>query len=299
MVTGEEARRRIQRVITSLAVVWVIALCRAVAAAEPEPLDVLVVAPHSDDEAIGCTATLLRALARKERVAIVVVTAGDGFPKAVAACVKKPIEQLAPEDFLALAALRQRHTLEAMTKLGVHAAEILFLGYPDGGLKPMYEATGTTGATPYRQPYTKRDTTYGIVVADYRTQAHGTAAPYLKASVITDLSEIIRRRRPRVIYTTHEVDTHADHRATSWFVRDAARAAGYQGTVLRYVVHGQAPPQPPEVRVALTEEELRRKRATLEIYQAGVSPVHDELAAEYTKPEELFWKLPLDALEKR
>src|SRR5215831_4337306 len=77
------------------------------AAAERPPLDVLIVAPHSDDEAIGCTGVILRAVAEKKRVGVVVVTAGDGFPKAAAAAAKKQVEELKPDDFVALAALRQ------------------------------------------------------------------------------------------------------------------------------------------------------------------------------------------------
>jgi hypothetical protein len=39
----------------------------------------------------------------------------------------------------------------------------------------------------------------------------------------------------------------------------------------------------------LTESELTTKRRLLEGYQSGVSPVHDQLAATYTQPEERFW----------
>ena len=56
---------------------------------QPAPLDILIVAPHSDDEAIGCTAVILRAIKAGKRGGIVVVTNGDGFPKAAAAITKK------------------------------------------------------------------------------------------------------------------------------------------------------------------------------------------------------------------
>ena len=55
------------------------------AEAQPAPFDILIVAPHSDDEAIGCTAVTMRAIKAGKRVGVVVVTNGDGFPKAAAA----------------------------------------------------------------------------------------------------------------------------------------------------------------------------------------------------------------------
>src|SRR5690349_7823006 len=107
-------------------------ICQPPAAAAPpaapipggarlDPVDILVIAPHSDDEAIGCTGVMLRAIAQGERVGVVVVTAGDGGPKIAAAMAKKPVDALVPQDFVDTAALRQRHTLEAMPTLGVRA----------------------------------------------------------------------------------------------------------------------------------------------------------------------------------
>lgn len=269
----------------------VVLLCGVAGAAEPtgspaDPLDVIVVAPHSDDEALGCTGVILRAIEKNRRVGIVVVTAGDGFPKAAAVVAKKEPDRLIPADFFNLASLRQRHTLQAMSQLGVRPADILFLGYPDGGMKTLYEADEQI---PYRQPFTEKSETYGPAVRDYHFQVHGRPAPYVKQSVINDLAEIIRTRRPQEIYVTNEVDVHDDHRATFWLVRDAAAAAGYRGIIYTYVVHGAAPPEAPGLRLTLSETELRRKRATIEIYQAGVSPIHDHLAEKYAQPEELFW----------
>jgi LmbE family N-acetylglucosaminyl deacetylase len=126
-------------------------------------------------------------------------------------------------------------------------------------------------------------------VADYHTKAHGTAAHYLKASVVTDLVEILRDRKPQTIYTTDEADTHLDHRATFWYVRDAAKQAGFQGKLFSFIVHGRPPADSTAVRIKLTPEELAKKRAIIEIYQAGVSPVHDYLANEYAREEEVFW----------
>jgi LmbE family N-acetylglucosaminyl deacetylase len=275
------------RAFVTIGLLW--ACCGAARGAEPNsaPLDLLIVAPHSDDEAIGCTGVILRAIAENKRPGVVVLTAGDGFPKAAAAATKKPIEQLTADDFVALAALRQRHSIEAMRRLGLRADELLFLGYPDGGLAAM---DGATTDAAYRHPHTGKSETYGPIVHDYHRTRHGRRAPYLRASVIGDLAEILRARRPPVIYVTGEADTHADHRAAFRLTRDAARAAEFQGEILTFVVHGEPPSTPPDVRLTLSEAEVHTKRTLLESYQVGVSPVHDRLAETYTRPEELFWR---------
>lgn len=253
---------------------------------KPSVVEVLVFAPHSDDEAIGCAGVMLQAIERKQRVGVVVITAGDGFEKAAAVVAGKEMDKLVPDDFLKLAALRQRHSLRGMTRVGVPAENLMFLGYPDGGLDHIYLLEGKA---PFRQRFTHRSETYGSVVRDYHSRVHDRPAPYTKAAVIADIAEIIQSCRPQEIYVTNDADSHGDHRAAGWFVRDAAQAAGYQGILFTYVVHGDPPPEPPGRRVLLSQSELATKRAVLELYQEGTSPVHDGLAATYTQPEELFW----------
>ena len=255
---------------------------------QPAPLDILIVAPHSDDEAIGCTAVILRAIEAGKRVGIVVVTNGDGFPKAAAAITKKPQDQLVPADFIKLTGIRQQHTLTAMTQIGVKAAELIFLGYPDAGLGGVYAAEGSV---PFRQQFTQKNETYGVVIPDYHSQVHGHPAPYARVSVVGDMTEIIKARQPKEIYVTNEVDGHGEHRVSFWVVRDAVQAAGWHGTIFTYLVHGHTLPKGPVVRLSLTAEELEKKRATIEEYAKHMSPIHDRLAEKFTKPEEVFWPI--------
>lgn len=263
---------------------------QASSAWKPPPCDVLVFAPHSDDEAIGCAGVILQALERKQRVAIVIITAGDAHVRAAAAVAGKDVEKLVPEDFLKLAELRQQHSLRGMGRIGVPAGHLMYLGYPDGGLERIYQMDSES---PYRQPFTRKSETYGVAVRDYHSQVHGRPAPYTRAAVIADIAEIIQSCQPQEIYVTNDADSHGDHRAAGWFVRDAAKAAGFRGDLLTYVVHGRPPPEPPERRVALSPSQLATKRAVLELYQQGTSPVHDNLAETYTLPEELFWPVKI------
>ncbi|HEY7156181.1 MAG TPA: PIG-L family deacetylase [Gemmataceae bacterium] len=256
----------------------------------PAPLDILVIAPHPDDEAIGCAGVMLRALQEKQRVGVVLVTNGDGHQKAAAAVAKKPEARLEPADLLRLARIRQQHSVGALRKIGVRREDLISLGYPDSGLKAIYESKGEA---PYKQPFTGKAETYAAVIRDYHTLAHGRPAAYTRTSVLADLVEIIKARKPREVYVTSEADTHPDHRATFWFVRDAAKTAGYRGTLFTFVVHGK-PPAGPAHRVVLTEAEQDRKRAIIKEYQAKLSPVHDYLAEKFTRAEELFWLVRIE-----
>ncbi len=257
---------------------------------ESGPLDVLVVAPHPDDEALGCGGIMLQAIDRKQRVGVVLVTNGDGFPRAAAVIAKKPEAQLEAADFIQLARIRQQHSVGALTRIGVRRGDLMALGYPDSGLKTMYEARA---AMPYKQRFTGKTETYGAVLRDYHTLAHGRPAPYLRSSVLADLVEILRARQPKAIYVTNEADIHPDHQATFWFVRDAAKTAGYHGTLFTFVVHGKPPPTPAR-RVALTEAQQGRKRALIEEYQTKLSPLHDHLADKFTRTEEVFWPVRIE-----
>lgn len=254
------------------------------------PLDILVIAPHPDDEALGCAGVMLRALQKKQRVGVVLVTNGDGYPKAAATVAKKPEAQLKPEDFFRLAHIRQQHSVGALSKIGVRKEDLIALAYPDSGLQAIYESKDEM---PFKQPFTCKDETYASVIRDYHTLVHGHPAAYTRASVLADLVEILKARKPKEVYVTSEADTHPDHRATFWFVRDAARAAGYRGTLFTFVVHGK-PPAGRAQRVTLTDAEQGRKRALIEEYQTKLSPIHDDLAEKFTRAEELFWLVRIE-----
>lgn len=91
----------------------------------PPPARVLVLAPHPDDEAIGCGGLILRLLQAGSAVRVVLVTDGGGAG------------DLPP----AAAAQRQQEFRASLARLGVQ--EHRMLGFPDGGLvaaAPLFEA---------------------------------------------------------------------------------------------------------------------------------------------------------------
>jgi LmbE family N-acetylglucosaminyl deacetylase len=85
----------------------------------------LVVAPHPDDEALGCAGAI--ALLRQQDIAVHILVVSDGVQSHPNSC-KYP----AP----ALKQLREAETRCAMATLGIEESHITFLGLPDGSI-PM------------------------------------------------------------------------------------------------------------------------------------------------------------------
>jgi LmbE family N-acetylglucosaminyl deacetylase len=82
----------------------------------------LVLAPHPDDETLGCGATILRKRAAGTPVRVVVVTDGGGSHRSAVLSV------------MDLKEIRRREAIAACAQLGVAGDRVQFLGYSDGSL---------------------------------------------------------------------------------------------------------------------------------------------------------------------
>jgi len=285
------------------------------------PADLLVFAPHPDDEALGCAGILRQAIAGGRRVKVVVFTNGDGFPALASLITRSPADRLRPEDYLELARFRQIQSQAALRTLGGKPGDLVFLGYPDAGLDQVYL---TGGSAPFRQKFTLKTETYGPAQPDYHTTVHGSAAPYTHASVLADVVDLIRTFRPGRICVTSEADRHPDHQAAFRFVRDGAKAAGYEGVLETYLIHGgpewpwprgitpqsgleahgvkgeRIPlgvPWPPPFRIALSPEEVRLKLAAIQAHASHLAGAVEgplvqerEYLESFVKSEEVFWR---------
>src|SRR5215813_1568940 len=118
------------RVRLKSALMFAILIGLSSAFAQPSPThpdSIVVFAPHPDDEVIGCAGIMMQALARAARVKVVVITSGDGFPAAAAGVTHKPVDQVGPDDFLALSQLRQTESRKALEILGGKAKDLIVL----------------------------------------------------------------------------------------------------------------------------------------------------------------------------
>lgn len=288
-------------------------------------VDLLVFAPHPDDEMLSCAGIIRQALLAGKRVKIVIITNGDGLPDFASALARKTQEKLTAEDYLELARYRQKQTQAALAVLGGKEEDLIFLGYPDSGLEQVYQAKG---AAPFQQKFTRKSETYGVAQTDFHSAAHGRPAPYTHAAALADFVELIRAFKPLELYVTNEGDEHPDHKAAFWFVRDAVKAVGHRGEIFTYVNHGgpewpwpwgftpemrfeshevngrQVPlgvPWPPSRRVQLAPEVVQLK---LRAIQAHTIPMAEgeqrrfeyrrEYFKSFVKVEEVFWAVAQD-----
>lgn len=83
----------------------------------------VIVAPHPDDESLGCGGVMATARARGQTVAVVIVSDG---------CGSHTHSALYPPN--KLRALREQETLDAVAALGVPSEAVTFLRMPDAGV---------------------------------------------------------------------------------------------------------------------------------------------------------------------
>lgn len=172
---------------------------------------ILILAPHPDDEVIGCGGVIQQANAMKLPVKVVFLTYGDNNEWSFALYRKHPV--LAPRAVLKMGMVRHDEAMKADTMLGIASNNLVFLGYPDhstldiwnrhwGAESPAQSILTRARFVPYSDAY-----------------QYGT--PYKGESVVRDLMAIIRDFRPTQIFVSHPADFNPDHRALYLFTRVA------------------------------------------------------------------------------
>jgi LmbE family N-acetylglucosaminyl deacetylase len=305
----------------AIAMLAVLAGCAAPDPGDRDAVDLMVFAPHPDDETLGCAGILHQALKRGERVKVVVFTSGDGYPAAAALLARKPADRLMESDFQDLARFRQLQSRAAFEALGGNPRDLIFLGYPDSALDQVYRARD---AAPVRQRFTGRSETYAAAQIDYRSARSGKAARYVYDEALADVASLIADHHPRRICVTTEADRHPDHQAAFRFVRDAMDKTGHRGELDTYLIHGgplwpwpsgatpgspyeahevkgvripQGVAWPPSRRIALTPVEAVVKQKAIAAQASHLTPeapasMQEEraLLESFVKSEEIFWR---------
>lgn len=198
----------------------------------PKETRLMVIAPHCDDETLGCAGIIRNVLASGGQVLVVVMTNGDGFTFAV----KEQFHRLflTSSDYIQSGYARQVETIHALRWLGLPDDHIIFLGYPDRGLKTIWAATWDS-SQPYRSRYTDSD--HSPYTNSYRQNA-----PYAGETVLANLEQIMRDFKPTLILSPHPADEHPDHAATWAFVATSFLKIRNSGTALwpelyTYLIH--------------------------------------------------------------
>jgi LmbE family N-acetylglucosaminyl deacetylase len=238
------------RCVPPLLIAWLVAAFGAASPSlasipESSPLTIgpaerlLVVAPHPDDETLGAGGLVQRVLALGGTVAVVWITAGDGYVEAVEQETGEPRPRAA--EFVAYGKRRIGEARAAVRVLAHGSSgdrlRLVELGFPDSGLARLLlghwdrmhpERSATTGAS--RPPY---------------PEAADRGVEYDGSDLRRELVKLLKATRPTLIAFPDPLDWHPDHHATGLFALLAIkdwRARGRERStlvprLLAYLVH--------------------------------------------------------------
>ncbi|MHB8758007.1 MAG: PIG-L deacetylase family protein [Bacillota bacterium] len=200
----------------------------------PSGKRIMVLAPHSDDEALGPGGFIAEAVRRGDDVRVVLATNGDGFRYAVEDEYHRL--RLTPAQYIQFGYVRQKESLAGLKLLGVPAEKVTFLGYPDRGLARLW-LDNWSNDKPYTSAYTK------VAHSPYRN-SFTAAATYSGESLLADLEKVLVDFKPDVVVMPHPNDAHPDHWALNAFTTYALAELSQKGepfaqnpAVYLYLVH--------------------------------------------------------------
>jgi LmbE family N-acetylglucosaminyl deacetylase len=212
---------------------------RAVAGAEPMQLSdfgrrVLVIATHPDDETLTAGGAISDLVARGAQVRVVIVTAGDAYPSA-ASQLGHVHGRVTTAEYRHLGEVRHHESMAAAARLGLAEADVISLGFPDGGTAAMWNADWDR-----EQPYTGRS---GASDVPYPWAAQ-PGADDCGEDLATALETIIRDFKPDSVISPDTRETNTDHAAVAAFTLYALDEADFSGTHFTSIVHFRGFPAP-------------------------------------------------------
>lgn len=262
--------------------------------------NLLVVAPHPDDETLGSGGLMQRVRAAGGRVSVVYLTNGDGYPEGVR--VEDHVESPTARDFRGYGDKREHEAMAALDTLHVGRSHATFLGFPDGGLSQLMRGYWSERRSAFRSPYTRLD-------RPPRSEQIVPDTEYRGEDLSQELARLIGTIRPTLILVPRKEDQHADHCAAWFFVKDALGDVervhpDYVPDVVNYIVHwygwpfdGDSPAlaAPPGllggtsgwISVPLTARQQQVKRDALKQYRTQMH-VMDWFLDGFTRTNEVF-----------
>jgi LmbE family N-acetylglucosaminyl deacetylase len=275
----------------------------------------MILAPHPDDEILGCYGIIEQSIKNSKDLKIIIITNGDGGWKACSNLFDNSVENLSCENYRKLGGKRQKESIDAVSFLGLKENDIEFLGYPDGLLYKLQ----TARQIPLKSEYTCKSETYGIYKKDFHSNYFGHPGKYIKKDIIFDLLTLVNEYQPKNIYIPHIADTHLDHKATNYFALQALNMAIVKPQIYFYLVHSKNKelwpnPKWPQSRFTPKEdinnpngyfdEEIKwppdinlklnnpfYKLIALEFYQSVKSVDQKNFITAFVKKNESYWKL--------
>lgn len=195
---------------------------------------VMIIAPHSDDETLGAAGYIKQSLDNHARVIVVLMTNGDGHRFSTIEEFNKAYP--GANDYINSGYTRQKESENALSVLGLSPNNIIFLGYPDGGLLPIIERHWSENSL-YRSQYTKSDH------SPYNNSFAQDAA-YYGENIFHNIEKLVSLYEPSIVISPNENDENPDHRATAIFVNRVLGELQIKPINYTYLVHFSRYPQP-------------------------------------------------------
>jgi LmbE family N-acetylglucosaminyl deacetylase len=265
---------------------------------------ILILAPHPDDEAIGCAGIIQGALRKGAALHIVYLTNGDSNQLAFIVYEKRLTFKKG--EFIHMGQVRRKETINAMQALGLNGENLIFLGYPDFGTFAIF-MRHWQGAPAFKSLLTK------VSSVPYK-EDFSFGKPYKGESILEDLKSIIKKYKPNKIFVSHPADTNGDHRALYLFLQIALSDLSRElpaPKVYPYLIHCIGWPLPrhyhPQLyllppkqfadssiswsRYLLSQEELDKKHKTIGCYKSQTESSAFYLFS-FARKNELFGDYP-------
>ncbi len=175
----------------------------------------LIVAPHPDDEVLGCGGLIAEAVQQGIPVRVVYLTAGDAFTGAATLLSRSTPDS---QDYLALGTQRIAEANAGAKALGLSPDDLVFLGFPDRALWRIACA----------EDRAVRSTTTQVDQVPY-PHAKTYSQRYTATNLAQNLADVMLEFQPTDVFTTHPLDDHLDHMAGALFTLEALRQAESSG----------------------------------------------------------------------
>jgi LmbE family N-acetylglucosaminyl deacetylase len=183
---------------------------------------ILVIAPHSDDEALCCSGVIYSNVKAGNTVTVAVVTNGEDY---------------ASQPTTAAGYTREAETIAAMAGLGVSDNHVVFLGYGDQSLQQLLFSISSSQVYTSLAGQTSTYANAGLGGVSYHQYVTGSAGSYTQATIFGDFVALLKNFAPTDIYTTGFWDDHPDHRAVYAFTSAALISLKKQGLLPSTRIH--------------------------------------------------------------
>jgi len=166
------------------------------------------------------------------KVKVVFMTSGDGYPEGVQ--MEDHLSRPTAKDYIGYGKQRQDEALTALATLGMKEEDVIFLGFPDGGLCFLLWKFRSDSYA-YTSPFTKENHPPASDIIIPKTEYNGY-------DLRKEIERVLADFHPNLLAFTATEDQHPDHCSTYHFVREALRDRGKKSPalnakVLTFLIH--------------------------------------------------------------